>query len=330
VKGLVPLWLKNILDTMNTKFLFAFVVITFFYISGNVCAQKYGLFKIYGKMILFADSLNDKNSADWQIEQIKNNSNPKRLTLLDDYNLAICYIAKNNIDSACFHIKKTIPKLPIDMNRMILSDTDFDRLHSLTCWKEITDKIDSVYLKTIPTVQNPKLAVELFHIFERDQHARGYGLKCLDKHFVNVDSVNIIRVEEIIKEYGWPTYSMVGKVAANGAFLIIQHSNTRIQKKYLDQLLDAAKKKEASSESVALLQDRIMTKESHYQIYGTQVFQIKDKVTGKLSKYTYYPIKDEKNVDARRKEMGLIPLKDYLKKFDIDYVPGTEFQPPAF
>lgn len=296
---------------------------------GNSNAQLYGLFKPLGKVILFADTLKAKNTADWQIDQLKNDTSAKRLKLLDDYKLAICYIAKNDIDSTCFYLSRSITCFPY-FNRMILSDSDFDQLHGLPCWKIITDKIDSVFLTTIPNVAKPKLAVELFHIFERDQHAQGYGLKYPDRSLKNVDSLNIIHVEEIIKENGWPTYSMVGKEAADGAFLVIQHSSTQIQKKYLDQLLDAAKKKEASSQSVALLQDRIMANEFHCQIYGTQVFAVKDKVTGKLSKYTYYPIKDEVNVDTRRKEMGLKPLKDYLKMFGIDYVPGTKFKPPTF
>ena len=296
---------------------------------GSANAQKYGMFKSLEVFTLFADTLKVKNTVDWQIDQLKNDRIAKRLKLLDDYKLAICYIAKNDIDSTCFYLSRSITSCP-DFNRMILSDSDFDKLHGLPCWKIITDKIDSVFLSSIPNVTKPKLAVELFHINERDQHARGYGLKYPDKSLINVDSLNIIRIEEIIKESGWPTYSMVGKVAADGAFLVIQHSSTQIQKKYLDQLLDAAKKKEASSESVALLQDRIMANEFHCQVYGTQVFQIKDPKTGKMSKYTYYPIKDEVNVDTRRKEMGLIPLKDYLKKFGIDYVPGTKFKPPTF
>jgi len=295
----------------------------------NVTAQKYGMFKIYGILTLFADSLKEKNTIDWQIDQIKNDRNPARAKKLDDYRLAICYIAKNNIDSACFYLSRSTISYPT-FNRMILSDTDFDKLHGLPCWKKVTDKIDSLFLASIPNVSNPKLSLELYYINVADQKVRGYGLKFPDLSLKNTDSLNLIRVEQIIKEYGWPTYSMIGKVAADAAFLIIQHSNIQIQKKYLDQLLDVAKKKEASSESVALLQDRIMSNEFHYQIYGTQVFQTKDPATGKLSKYTYFPIKDEENVDKRRKEMGLIPLKDYFKMFGIDYVPGTKFKPPTF
>lgn len=295
----------------------------------NANAQLYGLFKPLGKVILFVDTLKANNTIDIQISKLKNDTNAIRNKYTNNYNLAICYMAKNETDSVCFFLSRSIDSNP-GFNRLILSDSDFKSLHSLPCWKVITEKIDSVLLASIPNASKPKLAIELFHIFVLDQKARGYGLKFPDKSLMNVDSLNIIRVEEIIKEHGWPTYSMVGKVAADGAFMVIQHSNTQIQKKYLNQLLDAAKNKEASSESVALLRDRITANESHYQIYGTQVFQLKDPATGKLSKQAYYPIHDEVNVDKRRKEMGLIPLKDYLKIFGIDYVPGTKFQMPTF
>jgi len=293
---------------------------------GSANAQLYGLFKPLGKVVLFVDTLKAKNTTNMQISKLKNDTSVIRNKLINNYNLAICYMAKNDNDSTCFYLLRAIN----NNSRLVLSDTDFNNLHGLPCWKKVTDKIDSLFLASVPNVSNPKLALELFYIHVADQKARGYGLKFLDKSLLNTDSLNLIRVEKIIKEYGWPTYSLVGKVAADAAFLVIQHSNTQIQKKYLDQLLDAAKKKEASSESVALLQDRIMSNESHYQMYGTQVFQMRDPATGKLSKYTYYPIKDEENVDKRRKEMGLIPLKDYLKLFGIDYVPGTKFKPPTF
>ena len=291
---------------------------------GSANAQKYGLFKPLGKVVLFVDTLKAKNTTNMQISKLKNDTSVIRNKLINNYNLAICYMAKNDNDSTCFYLLRAIN----NNSRLVLSDTDFNNLHGLPCWKKVTDKIDSLFLASVPNVSNPKLALELFYIHVADQKARGYGLKFLDKSLLNTDSLNLIRVEKIIKEYGWPTYSLVGKEAANGAFMVIQHSNYAIQKKYLNQIVAAAKNKEASAGSVALIQDRILTNEPpYYQIYGTQVFSTKDN-TGKWSKNSYYPIKDEENVDARRKEMGLGPLKDYLKRFDIDYVPGTKVQPP--
>ena len=53
------------------------------------------------------------------------------------------------------------------------------------------------------------------------------GKEVLLEIFEEVDSVdnkNLTRLKEIVDQYGWPTYSLVGKEAANAAFLIVQHA----------------------------------------------------------------------------------------------------------
>src|ERR1035437_6047144 len=169
-------------------------------ISAN--AQKYGLFKPLGKVILFADTLRAQNTSDMQIIKLKNDTSAIMNKYINNYNIAICYMAKNDTDSVCFFLSRSIDSNP-GFNRLILSDSDFDQLHGQPCWKTITDKIDSVFLATIPNVAKPKLAVELFHIFERDQHAQGYGLKYPDRSIIHIDSLNLLQIEEIIKENGW-------------------------------------------------------------------------------------------------------------------------------
>lgn len=70
-----------------------------------------------------------------------------------------------------------------------------------------------------------------------------------------------------------------------------------------------------------MLVDRIGVQAAGEQLFGTQVYQEKDSITGKPGKYKYFPIKDEKNVDILRKQAGMIPLKQYLSTFGIDYKP---------
>jgi hypothetical protein len=60
---------------------------------------------------------------------------------------------------------------------------------------------------------------------------------------------------------------------------------------------------------VALLIDRIEVKAGRPQIYGTQL-SLKD---GKL---VLDPLSDSAGVDARRRQMGLGPLAEYLRKAD--------------
>ncbi len=132
-----------------------------------------------------------------------------------------------------------------------------------------------------------------------------------------IDKRNMARLDEIIKQNGWPGKSLVGEEASQAAFLIVQHSDLAHQQNYLPLLKDAAKKGEARPADVAMLEDRILIRRGKKQIYGTQVRSGPD--TG--GKMVLNPIKDEKHVDKRRASVGLMPLKEYLKYFGIEYNP---------
>lgn len=137
-----------------------------------------------------------------------------------------------------------------------------------------------------------------------------------------LDSRNQQRLDEIVKEYGWPKKSAFGAEASGVAFLIVQHAELDYQKKYLSLIKEAAARKEARQSDPAMLEDRILTREGKKQIYGTQL-----RLNQTTQRMELYPIEDEENVDARRATVGLEPLAQYLKKaFDIDYVPPQKNQ----
>jgi len=96
--------------------------------------------------------------------------------IANNCNLAMCYMAKNKIDSTCFYLMRSINSIPC-LERLKLSDTDLRCLYSLTFCKLIPAELDSVFLAATPQIVQSKLAVELFHINERDQRARGYELR---------------------------------------------------------------------------------------------------------------------------------------------------------
>jgi len=132
-----------------------------------------------------------------------------------------------------------------------------------------------------------------------------------------IDSKNRQRLDEIVKEHGWPKMSSFGPEASGVAFLIVQHADLEYQKRYLPLIKESVTRNEARPSDLAMLQDRVLTREGKKQIYGTQV-----RVNQSTQVMELYPIEDEENVDARRATVGLGPLSQYLKKaFDIDYVP---------
>jgi hypothetical protein len=133
----------------------------------------------------------------------------------------------------------------------------------------------------------------------------------------DLDSKNQQRLDEIVKEYGWPKRSVFGEEASGVAFLIVQHAELDYQKKYLPLIKEAAGQKEARQSDLAMLEDRILTREGKKQIYGTQL-----RLNQTTQRMELYPIEDEGNVDTRRSAVGLEPLAQYLKRaFDIDYAP---------
>src|SRR5215210_3703285 len=131
-----------------------------------------------------------------------------------------------------------------------------------------------------------------------------------------IDEANMKRLEQIIKEHGWPGISKVGMEAGVAAFLILQHADLSYQEKYLPLLKEAVARNDARAADVAMLEDRVLMRNNKKQIYGSQLKSNKE--TNKLE---LWPIEDEENVDARRAKVGLMPLADYLKRFGLDYTP---------
>ena len=132
-----------------------------------------------------------------------------------------------------------------------------------------------------------------------------------------IDARNMARLEEVIKQHGWPGKGLVGKEASQAAFIILQHTDLTRQQKYLPLLKKAARKGDARPADVAMLEDRVLVGRGKKQIYGTQV-RSGPQTGGKL---VLAPIEDEEHVDKRRASVGLMPLKDYLKHFGIEYKP---------
>lgn len=130
-----------------------------------------------------------------------------------------------------------------------------------------------------------------------------------------IDKKNMARLEEIIKQYGWPGRSLVGEEAASAGFLILQHADLTFQKKYFPLVKEGARKGEVRPGDAAMLEDRILMKEGKKQIYGS-VVQSGPETGGKL---VLHPIEDDEHVDERRAAVGLMPLAEYLKEFGLEY-----------
>ena len=136
-----------------------------------------------------------------------------------------------------------------------------------------------------------------------------------------IDAENIIKVEKIISEFGYPGKSLVGEPENTTVFYVIQHSD-KIQK-YYSLIEDAGKKGELPFKYVGMMLDRKLTNEQKPQVYGTQLaFRIvTNQKTGKQENFTYVlPIDDPQNVNKRRKEAGFeTTVEENARRFGIEY-----------
>lgn len=129
------------------------------------------------------------------------------------------------------------------------------------------------------------------------------------------DSINLLKVEKILTEYGWLGADVVGEQGNKTLFLVIQHSpDTKIQQKYLPLMRDAVMKGNADSKCLALLEDRVALGEGKKQIYGSQL-----EMDYTTNQYALSPMIDPDNVDKRRAEAGLKPIAEYLNLFGLTW-----------
>lgn len=143
----------------------------------------------------------------------------------------------------------------------------------------------------------------------------------LRKKMQETDSLNLIRIEQILQQYGYPGRSLVGTPTNEAAFFVIQHSPNI--EKHLPLIKQAADKKELPFSLYAMMLDRALMYKGEEQIYGTQGkgLTITNPETGKKEfKMIIWPIKDALTVNKRRKEAGFEQtVEESAKRLGIDY-----------
>ena len=128
------------------------------------------------------------------------------------------------------------------------------------------------------------------------------------------DSINLIKIKEILDERGWLGPNIIGRQGNSTLFLVIQHADMETQIKYLPMMREAVQLGNANPSSLALLEDRVALRQGNRQIYGSQIGR--DQETGD---FYVSPLIDPENVDKRRAEVGLGPISDYVGHWDMTW-----------
>ncbi|MBK7844514.1 MAG: hypothetical protein IPJ71_12615 [Bdellovibrionales bacterium] len=132
----------------------------------------------------------------------------------------------------------------------------------------------------------------------------------------DVDTTNTNDLKELIKTYDWFRITDFDKTADQNAWLLVQHADHDpvFQKETLSKLEKLYKSGDTNPQNYAYLVDRVAASwnditKRQLQLYGTQGTCVAP------GKWEPIPMEEPANVDARRKEVGLGPHKDYVDSF---------------
>ena len=158
---------------------------------------------------------------------------------------------------------------------------------------------------------NLPLKEKLEWIFERDQYYRMLWSLAANRHpeqtrrnnmlrarAWDTDSTNLVMVNEVLSEGGFPRKSQVGEFGSLAVWSVFQHSPLEQQKVFMPQLEEAVRNGDIAPMYLAMLKDRIDIREGRPQKYGTQ-----------SGPEGLCPLLDASRVNEWRKEVGLPPIE---------------------
>lgn len=124
----------------------------------------------------------------------------------------------------------------------------------------------------------------------------------------HTDKQNTKYLKSLHQEYDWDIiFNHLKTDGYDALFLIVQHSeDATFQNELLPKMKILYKKKIISGQKLALLTDRILTRQGKKQLYGTQA-----DVTN--SEIVFKPIIDLKNLARRRRSLKLPTIEFYKK-----------------
>ena len=242
----------------------------------------------------------------------------------DRINAACSWAKINEGDSAFKQLFSLSENITFHYFSILKLNSDLRNLQTDERWAEVISRIKQNRKKTLPDL-NYSIVELLDSVYYNDQRFRWqineiekeYGwesdkMKTLISNTFLFDSINQVIISNILDKYGWLGTDEIGLEGNATLFLVIQHAGIEVQEKYLPMMRDAVTKGNARAGSLALLEDRVALRRGGKQIYGSQI--TRDDKTGK---YYVMPLDDPDNVDERRQQVGLGPLKDYVSEWGI-------------
>jgi hypothetical protein len=156
--------------------------------------------------------------------------------------------------------------------------------------------------------QAPRAAMGKIDVAKIPVADRNGALTAIQRQIGPIDEANQKALLAMLPSEGWFTIAKYGKEASTAAFMIVQHANPDLWRRFVPMLEPLAAKGEVAGGDFALMYDRLALSEGRKQRYGSQM-----KCEG--GKFVPTPIEDPAAIDQRRAALGMRPYAEYLANY---------------
>jgi hypothetical protein len=204
------------------------------------------------------------------------------------------------------------------------SDTDLGSLYKDNRWRDIIAKIEKKQAEAFAKLKYPEISIIVDSMVVNDQRLRSKKSDLVRRGFNQdsqerqnlliergiVDSLNMIELKRIFKNYGFMGFNEVGIQSSQYFWFLIQlcDKDPNFQAEVLSEMKRQVDTKNANASDYAYLVDRVRINTGMPQIYGTQTTYNEEKGTNEPKS-----LLDPENVNKRRAELGIITLEEHIQ-----------------
>ncbi len=279
--------------------------------------------EIYSKRIAKADSAYfaaDYRTAYNAFREAFTDSESVQLQHL--YNAASVAALAGERDAAIGWLYERLEHDPAWYSEQLPTDPNLASLHDHARWQPLADTMTARRNRIEASYDKP-LRERLQRIFNSDQAIRYEYIQALNANapqpqrdsllarMQQIDRENIAEIEELLTKHGWIGRDRVGN-ACVAVWAVVQHADIEVQTRLLPMLRDAATAGDLAPSLVAMLEDRINVHSGRPQRYGSQIL-------GEPGAHYVAPLEDASRVDEWRKEVGMEPMAEYVKQWNITW-----------
>ena len=174
----------------------------------------------------------------------------------------------------------------------------------------LAKRIDSLYAEA-----------KKYRALSKDAYTGGHPVTAAEAKGIleklkQVDISNNVEVRQIIANYGYPGYTMVGNKTSHNFWIMLQFydQDMDLQTRAVPLMKKEVDKGNAAGEDYAYLVDRFLVNKNEPQIYGTQI-----KLNDEHTTFAPQPMIEPEKVDERRKQVGLRPIAEYIQSTNARY-----------